>query len=472
MTFWFIFLLSLYFIALICCAIQGRRRTLKRRLDFLTAGSSLGAMLGFLTFSATLFSTFTLMGMPDFFRNHGVGAWIFLGVTDVAMAFLTLWFGIKLRRRIGSQGFESVSSLLCQAFGSRFAGAVYLLGVFIFLVPYVSIQIRGVAIFLEAVAPIKVPMWIWALGILIFMLTYSGLGGLRAIMYSDVVQGLTLLVVTWFIAVGCVKYFGGVGQMFDAVSRTDPALLSTPGPKSLFTPQFLVASFLAILVMPISQPQLTIRIAIMRDESQLRRMAAAVGVFAFLVILPTVAIGCYGAVKHAGVPTAEFLTKALVFEQPHFIAAAAVVGLLAAAMSTADSQLFALGTEFESFLPGKEASAVLRAKLAILLFALASFVLALFSTNQLVMIARVSFAGTSLLAPMVLAAVLRPRRLGKEVPIFVAAALVVFLLSILGVFPSKVGPIRMDLLLLILVALATFVSVNIRGQQHESGEGA
>jgi SSS family solute:Na+ symporter len=442
MTFWFITLFCIYIIALVYCAFYGRKKTSKKRLDFLTGGSSLGAVLGFFTFSATLFSTFTLMGIPDFFRNHGVGAWIFLGVTDVAMAFLTLWFGIKLRKRIANEGFESVSSLLCQTFGNRIAGTTYLVGVFIFLVPYVSIQIRGVAIFLEAVAPIKLPMWVWALSILLLMLVYSGIGGLKAIMYSDVIQGTVLLVVTWIIAIGCVKYFGGIGQMFDAVKQTDSALLSTPGPKGLFTPQFLIASFLAILVMPITQPQLTIRIAIMRNTSQLKKMAAAVSVFAFLVILPTIAIGCYGAVKHSGASTAVFLANTLVNEQVPFIAAAAIVGLLAAAMSTADSQLFALGTEFESFM----------------FFSVASFILALLTNDQLVMLARVSFAGTSLLAPMILAVVLRPKRLGKEIPIFTLISLTVFLLSVIKVIPSKIGPVRMDLFLLCAVAFITVLS--------------
>lgn len=467
MTFWFITLFCIYIIALVYCAFYGHKKTSKKRLDFLTGGSNLGAVLGFFTFSATLFSTFTLMGMPDFVRNHGIGAWIFLGVTDVAMAFVVLWFGIKLRRRIANEGFESVSSLLCQTFGNRIAGATYLVGVFIFLVPYVSIQIRGVAIFLEAVAPIKLPMWVWALSILLLMLVYSGIGGLKAIMYSDVIQGTVLLIVTWFIAIGCVKYFGGIGEMFNAVEQVDPALLSTPGPKGLFTPQFLIASFLAILVMPISQPQLTIRIAIMRNTSQLKKMAAAVSVFAFLVILPTIAIGCYGAVKHSGASPATFLANTLVHEQVPFIAAAAIVGLLAAAMSTADSQLFALGTEFESFLPGKKE--VFRAEAAILFFAAASFILALLTNDQLVMLARVSFAGTSLLAPMILAAVLRPKRLGKEIPIFTLISLAIFLLSVIKIIPSKIGSVRMDLFLLCAIALITSVSAGMRKDTLENG---
>ena len=90
MIFWFIALFCVYVIALGYCTIYARKKTSEKQFDFRTGGSDLKATLGFLTFSATLFSTFTLMGMPDFFRNHGVGAWIFLGVTDVAMAFVIL----------------------------------------------------------------------------------------------------------------------------------------------------------------------------------------------------------------------------------------------------------------------------------------------------------------------------------------------------------------------------------------------
>jgi SSS family solute:Na+ symporter len=56
-------------------------------------------------------------------------------------------------------------------------------------VPYVAIQIRGLAIFLEAAFPGAVSAWIWSTAIVAVMLTYSEIGGLRAIMYS----GLTLL---------------------------------------------------------------------------------------------------------------------------------------------------------------------------------------------------------------------------------------------------------------------------------------
>ena len=104
-------------------------------------------------------------------------------------------------------------------------------------------------------------------------------------MYSDAIQGVILLMVTWIIAAVCISKMGGIEPLFAEVGSSNPALLSTPGPKGLFSVQFLVASFLAIVIMPISQPQLTIRLAILKSDKDLRKMAVAVGLFSLLVIL-------------------------------------------------------------------------------------------------------------------------------------------------------------------------------------------
>ena len=92
--------------------------------DYLLAGSNIGMILGFLTFAATLFSTFTLLGMPDFFRTHGIGAWIFLAVSDGAMVFLVLWFGYHLRRKVAQKGFQGVAGLMQNCYNNKLAGYV------------------------------------------------------------------------------------------------------------------------------------------------------------------------------------------------------------------------------------------------------------------------------------------------------------------------------------------------------------
>lgn len=148
----------MYLAALVAASIGARNQTHSAD-DFMTAGSDLGLLLGSLTVAATLFSTFTLLGMPDFFRSHGVGAWIFLAVSDGALAFTIIWFGVHLRQRASANGpFRGLAGLLRNCFGNRWAGFLYLTGIFIFLIPYVAVQIRGVSIFMNAIFPETLPL--------------------------------------------------------------------------------------------------------------------------------------------------------------------------------------------------------------------------------------------------------------------------------------------------------------------------
>ena len=457
MTTW-VFILGALYVGMLAYVATRSFKQNKSAEDYLLAGSNIGMVLGFLTFAATLFSTFTLLGMPDFFRTNGVGAWIFLAVSDGAMVFLVLWFGYHLRRKVAEKGFQGVAGLMQQCYGNKLAGYVSFTGVFLFLIPYVAIQIRGIAIFLTAVFPEALPSWGWSIAIVGVMLLYSEIGGLKAIMHADAVQGLTLLVVTWIIGITCVEKFDNLATLFDEVKVANEALLSTPGPNGLFTPQFLLASTLVILCIPITQPQLTIRIVIMKDLRITHLMAVAVGIFAILVILPTAFIGLYGAVRYADLPTADFLSQVLLYEQPGIIAALAVVGLLAAGLSTTDSQIFALGTELRSLLPGREKAVMNVTKLAIFGFAAIALVFSILASDQLVLLARVSFAGTSMLAPMILAGILAKKPLGTEIILATALALLLFLTSLLGIIPTTVGPIRLDLLLLLSVGSITLIS--------------
>lgn len=461
MTFWLWVLGGLYAAGLAVFAVRGWQFA-DDPDEYITAGSNVGVLIGLLTYSATLFSTFTLMGMPDFFRNHGVGAWIFLAVSDAVQVFLVVWFGYHLRKRAQRLGYRGTAGLLSAAYDNPWAGYVFFGGVFLFLVPYVAIQVRGLAIFLEAVFPEALPAWAWSTAIMVAMLVYSEVGGLRAIIYSDVLQGLTLLTVIWIVGVGCVYHFGGVGAMFEQVAQTEEALLSTPGPEGLFSRQWLIASFFGVILLPITQPQLTTRLMVMRSTEKMNRMAVSIGGFAIAILLPVVAIGMYGAVEYGEATTREFLSNVLLFEQSGLVGAAAVVGLLTAAMSTADSQLFALGTELRSMLSGDEDVVLRRTKLAIVVFGILALLFSVFSSDQLVLLARVSFNGTALLAPLVIAGVFSTRRPGVENIVAAGGALVLFLGSLVGAVPEEVGPIRLDLLLLVGVALFTAATVLYR----------
>jgi solute:Na+ symporter, SSS family len=455
MTGWLILFFLLFLASLAYASYKSYRKN-RSSDEFMLAGSNIGAILGFLTFSAALFSAFTFMGMPDFFRVHGVGAWIFLGFSDALMVFFLLWFGYSLRKRASLVGYKGVAGFVQSCFQNKWAGYLVFISSFLFLIPYVAIQIRGISIFLNAAFPDLLPYWGWSALLVIIMLIYSEIGGLKAIMYSDAIQGVILLVVIWIIGLTCLNMVGGIEAGTQAVIQSNKDLLSLPGPKGLFSSPFLIASAIAIVMIPVSQPQFTTRLVVMKNLKAVHKMAYAVGIFAILVILPTAFIGLYGAVKYSDSSTAEFLSSALLFDQANPVAALAVVGLFAACLSTTNAQIFALGTELRSLLTGEDKRNMRITKLGILIFSLIVLVFSSLISDELVLLARVSFAGTSMIAPVVLGAVIF-KNPPKSLLILSALALSYFVLSLLGLVPAGFIGLPTDAAMYLILIPATVI---------------
>lgn len=424
--------------------------------EFMLAGSNIGAILGFLTFSAALFSAFTFMGMPDFFRTHGVGAWIFLGLSDAFMVFILIWFGYSLRKRAALTGYKGVAGFIQTCYQNRYAGYLIFVSSFLFLIPYVAIQIRGISIFLNAAFPDMLPYWSWSAILVVLMLIYSEIGGLKAIMYSDAIQGVILLVVIWIIGMTCLKMAGGLEPALAQVAETNAELLSLPGPKGLFTSPFLIASAIAIVLIPVSQPQFTTRLVVLKDLKSVHKMAYAVGIFAILVILPTAFIGLYGAVKYPDASTADFLSNSLLFDQAEPVAALAVVGLFAACLSTTNAQIFALGTELRSLLSGGDKRDMRITKIGIVFFSLIVLVFSTYMSDELVLLARVSFTGTSMIAPVVLGAVIF-KNPPKSLIVLSSFALGYFVLSLAGFVPDRFFDLPLDYVMYCILFVLTLI---------------
>ncbi|MEZ5106519.1 MAG: sodium:solute symporter family protein [Draconibacterium sp.] len=458
---WVIIMFAAFIVLLVLASIKSYQKN-RSSQEFMLAGSSLGVFLGFMTFSAALFSAFTFQGMPDFFRTHGIGAWIFLAFSDGVMVFFILWFGRQLRQKAKNRGFKGMAGLMADIYGNRWAGYALFLSSFLFLIPYAAIQIRGISVFFDAAFPDFLPRWGWSLILVVFMILYAEIGGFKAMVYSDAIQGTILLVVLWLIATTCISKLGGVHSMFEQVQASNAALLSTPGPKGLFTWQFLLGSTIAVVMIPVSQPQMGTRLVVMKNLRSMKRMAFAVGTFAIVIIAATIFIGMYGSVVYPNATPQEFWGKALLYDQFAPVAGLAVVGLFAACLSTTNSQIFALGNELRSLLPGDEKKSMKITKIFLFVFSVLVMIFASLMGDQIALLARVSFTGTSMFAPVVLAAVAMRGKPGIELIGISFAALLVFLGSLAGIIPSKIGAIQLDILLYLFITIATVISVLAR----------
>ncbi len=470
MIFW-VWVFGLIYAGLLVLASLKSYKKGRSAEEFMMAGSNVGLSLGVLTFAAALFSTFTFLGMPDFFRVNGVGAWIFLAVSDGAMVFFLLWFGYQIRMKVKGMEFRGVSGLIGRCYGNKWAGYVFFLAAFLFLIPYVGIQIQGIAIFMEAAFPGSLPSWGWSLGIVLIMLIYAEIGGLKAIIFSDAIQGLLLLIVIWIIGWACLSHFGGIGPMFERVGTIQEELLSTPGPQGLLTPQFLLASLIAILMIPVTQPQFTTRIVVMKSMKTMQLMAVSLGAFAILVILPTIFIGMYGVDMYQEYGRDDFFANAFLYDQPNFVAALAIIGLIAAGLSTTNAQIFALGSELRGLLRGNENSIMTKTKIGIFVFSVIAFFFSIIVIDQLVLLARVSFAGTGIMGPMIILGILSNRKVSPAIIYLSFVGLVIFLLSLADIIPDMYFGIRLDLLLFIVLGVIAVIS-HLTGKEHQLlGEG-
>lgn len=447
--------LGLYVVFLIVLAFFSAKKVTNSR-EFLF-GSGFGVALSLFGVAASLFSSFTLQGMPDFFRNHGITAWVFLGITDVCLAAVLLYFGLKMRhfaKKIGTQKHHAPKSLtewLKQSDIPRWAVLFFVVATTLFMIPYVTIGIKGSAMLMQAAAPLGDSQLSWSVVIVALMLFTLLMGGLHAVSVTDVVQGVILMFAVWMIALFAIKGAGGVGELFSAVADTNPALLSAPGPVGLLNVQFLLVSFISILTIPFVQPQMATRIFVAKDDKTFIRSAMGLSVFAILVILPTVFIGMRGATLGVGGTAAEFILHLIASDAPLFFFALFIIGAWAADMSTVDSQLLAIGTEWRSaMLKGdiqNETSAPLAVKIGGIFVALVALVLAQTSFSSLVLFAVSSFVGTSLLLPIVVAATVACPKKRLSLIIVSVVAVVVFIPKLFGLMPEQLGGIKLELYL-------------------------
>ena len=138
-----------------------------------------------------------------------------------------------------------------------------------------------------------------------------------------------------------------------------------------------------------------------------------------------------------------------------------MIGLVAAAISTSDSQVFALGGELRSLLSGEDSKMLKIARIGIGVFAILALTFAIYSSDQLVLLARTSFAGTAILAPMIFTGIFYPKAVKMKVlPVATLVGLFILVISLIGWLPDVVWGIRLDLILLILLALWALIQIS------------
>lgn len=363
--------------------------------DYILGGRSLGPWSSALSASASDMSGWLLLDLPDAAYASGLSAsWIAIGL--LAGTWLN-WLFMAPRLRLYS--FKANNSLTLPEFLEqrfrdktnmlRVVSALFILLFFLF---YTSSGLVAAGKLFETVFNLDYKMAV-ILGTLAVM-SYTMFGGFLAVSWTDLLQGLMMAVTLAIVPLWAMGELGGVNATFSSINDLNPNLLtwfSDAEGKALSA--LGIISAVAWGLGYFGQPHILARFAAIKSHKQIPTARRIAVIWSGLTLICAMLIGLIGTVFIKGdLGDGETIFMFMVNALFHpLIAGILLSAILAAIMSTADSQLLvsssALTEDFYKALFRKDASQkelVRVGRLTVVVIAFAAMLLA-FNENSTVL---------------------------------------------------------------------------------------
>lgn len=397
-------MMIVYFLILLALGIYSHKRSEEDVEDYFLAGRSFGPVVLFFTLAATNFSAFSFLGFAGKAYTDGMGQY---GVMALGTSFMAVMFYIIGKKvwKIGKEkGYITPGELVGGRYDSKTLKLIFTGTMSIFTIPYLAIQAIGAGYILRMVFP-ELSMEIGAIAVTIIISFYVLVGGMRASGWTDVFQGV-IMVVAMVTAFAFIAHsLGGLGNATSAAYNAQPSLFSRPGPNGYFTIKIWLSFLILWIFCDPMFPQIFTRFYTAKSQHSLKvSMALYPLLISFFFLLPVlIGVWAHGAGIEVSNPDNVLLLMMKNYS-PSFVFSFAIVGALAALMSTADSQLLSLSTILTCDIMGKKVK-YSRFVTAFLTFFVLIFIIFGYNPKAGIMGTLVSttFSGLVVLFPSVLA---------------------------------------------------------------------
>ena len=212
--------LSLYALAMLAIGFIsfGKSKTLD---GFLVGGRKVGGWATAFSYGTAYFSAVVFVGYAGQHGwNIGIGA-VWIGIGNALLGCLLSWllFANRTRRMTKHLSARTMSDYFEKRYGSRSLKILAAVIIFVFLLPYSAAVYKGLGSLFGAIFP-GVETWVWMLIIACLTAVYLVAGGYIATAYSDLVQGIIMLVgvVSLVIAVLSHGSVGGLSGLFQGLA--------------------------------------------------------------------------------------------------------------------------------------------------------------------------------------------------------------------------------------------------------------
>ncbi|WP_175989460.1 sodium:solute symporter [Bacillus sp. Marseille-Q1617] len=336
-------------IALIVGVMAGRGHDKNSLDEFTVAGGGLGLIVMWFLMGGAVFSAFSFLGAPGWAYSKGAPALYIL--TYTAFAILP-WYiiGPKIGKIGRKFNIYTVAGFMKKRYGGK--ALPILIGVIALLasIQYLATQMKGMAYIFNIMTEGRIPLWLGALLAYGIVVVYVATGGLRAAAWSDVFQGLLMIIISWVVGMAIVNQLhGSVGEMFTNLVQETPQFLEIGNEGSTMSGTAYTTTILVSLIGFLMWPHLFSK-SYASNARTIKKTVLVYPVFAlFLIPLLFVGFSAVNVVNPADIGAPDEILPYLittVLSLPGWVYGLVGAGALAAAMSTADAITHSASLEF------------------------------------------------------------------------------------------------------------------------------
>ena len=408
-------IILVYLCALLGLGVISAARFRKTSDDFFLASRSIGPFLLLMSLFGTTMTAFALVGSTGKAYNQGIGVYGLMaswsGLVHSAVFFLV---GLKLWGLGKKYGYVTQTQFFRDRFGSELLGKILFPILVALVVPYLLIGLMGAGITVQAVtakseafAPNGIPPWLTSAVICAVVYTYVFFGGLRAAAWANAFQTLVFMVVG---VIAFAVIADALGGMEAAIANAKPERLVREGTIS----QLHFASYVFIPLSVGMFPHLFQHWLTARSAKTFKTPVVLHPVLIMVVWVPCILIGIWASGALSVPPEKANAVLGIMvgkFTTP-MMSGLVTAGILAAIMSSLDSQFLCLGTMFSHDVVFRmkgqadlsDQRKLVLARLFVGLVVLVTFLLSLVATRSIFDLGVWCFSGFAGLFPVVLSA--------------------------------------------------------------------
>ncbi|WGE78706.1 sodium/pantothenate symporter [Actinobacillus equuli] len=307
--------------------------------EYYVGSRSMSGFVLAMTTAATYVGASSFIGGPGAAYKYGLG-WVLLAMIQVPAVLLALGaLGKKFALLARKYNAVTINDLLLARYQNKFVVWIASLALLLSFFAMMTVQFIGAGRLLETT--LGVP---YQTAVIIFAVTvgiYTFIGGFRAVVLTDTIQGLVMLVGTFLLLGGVIYAAGGIENAVNTLETINPQLIQPYGIDERpldFT--FMTSFWVLVCFGLIGLPQLAVRSMAYKDSASLHK-ALVIGTL--VVSLLMFGMHLAGVLGRAVIPDLKIpdqvIPTLMIQVLPPLVAGIFLAAPMAAIMSSIDSLL-------------------------------------------------------------------------------------------------------------------------------------